>query len=441
MPTTVRIPELPPLTEGLDLSFSDNMPIWVEAENKTRKVTLQALYTFFQTGGDGGTHAPVEYGGRMIYRVPMDVPPGTTTVAIPSLAGLDFSLTRSGQPLLPQVDPDDPDPEAEYEILNAGGFKLLQDGDELAPGERFELFIFSLIAQSPGPSPNPGTTSGSFIKGRKIIAVNTIIDVEQDLNKLLQIRAGANYITLTLPDVEDVPENSCIFIESNINNSKPAAIATTGGQFIYFKNASKALVYMHPGEVLWLFRDADGWYVLNDFHLVYRGIGKPFAAYKVDNNDNEILCKGQEVLRADFPRLWEYANSTSSVVTETTWQTASVSVAGRTVPFPFRGCFSSGNGTTTFRIPDLMNQFLRGIKSDTGSDTERHQNKTGIVQLHEVLSHNHDVTKDYKTWESDDANDRAVIVPGGDGSKLVSSSYGGVETRPINVGVMWVMKY
>src|SRR5438105_5891150 len=121
---TVRIPELPPKTVDLDLDLADRMPLWISAENKTKYATLQQLYTFFQTGG-GGSHSPVVYGGRMLYIVP-PADAGTDTAAIPSIAGQEFILRRGGFPMIPQLpvtDPGYPLAGAEYEILNAGGFK------------------------------------------------------------------------------------------------------------------------------------------------------------------------------------------------------------------------------------------------------------------------------------------------------------------------------
>jgi hypothetical protein len=454
VPNTVRIPELPSRTAGLDLSFSDLLPIYIASENKTRRVDLQSLYTFFQSGGVGGSHAPVEYGGMMIYRVPDDIPEGTTTVSIPSLAGKDFFLRRGGLPLIPQTNPSRPD--AQFEIQNAGGFALVQDGDQLNPGELFELFIFSLIAQSPGPAPS--TSSGAFIKGRKTISTNTVLDVEQDLNKLIQARAGVNAITVTLPNVDDVPENTFIPIETNINNTKPLTVTTTGGQFIYFKNTSKTTVYMHPGEVLWLFRDDDGWYVTSDFYQVYRQIGKPYAVYNIDVEDNEILCMGQLVNRADYPRLWEYAlRQGASLVTDEVWNTESVVIEGRTEPFPYIGCFSTGDGSTTFRLPNLMNVALRGLKSTSGADPERYLNKSGGRQKNQNLKHGHFTISDESTSgdvagvsdtkstaKSNELNNNpsyrlkgSPIVPG----LGPSSESGGTEARMDNVGILWAMKY
>jgi len=432
---------LPPLLEDLPLSFSDRLAIWVASENKTKRVDLQSIYTFLLTGGNGGTHAPVSYGGSLIYKVPADVPAGTTTVAIPSLAGKDFLLRRGGLPLIPQKDP--PVDDAQFEVLNAGGFKLVQDDDELMPGEIFELFIYELVGQAPG-EPTAPSNSGGFIKGKKTVVTNTTLDPLQDINKVIQIRGGSSSVTLTLASVEDMPVNSFLVIETNIGNTRPSTITTTGGQFFYLKNTSKTTMHMHPGEVAWVYRDDDGFYVINDFQNIYKQIGKPFASYSYSPSDNEIVCMGQEVNRADYPRLWEYASSLgSSLVSEATWQTTSETVLGKTVPYPYRGCFSSGNGTTTFRMPQLLNVVMRGLKSVSGSDPERFFNNPGGFQLNEIIEHDH-------TVKPPDANSAAGFgksTTGNDASENTgiasfnTGKTGGSETRMDNVGFYLVMKY
>ncbi len=448
---TARIPELSPLTVDLPLSLADLIPIWVASENKTKKVSLQALNTFFNTGGGGGSHAPVVYLGELIYEVPLAAD-GTQIAYIPELAGKDFTLERSGIPLKPLLPDGSNAATAEYDVLDAGGFQLLQTGDVLHLNERFKLSIYSLIG-----STSTGTSgTSSFIKGKKTVIANETLDPVTDMNKIIQIRGGSNSITLTIPNVGDIPVNSFIPIETTINNTKPSNITTTGGQFIYLNNESKNTLHMMPGESMWLFRDTDGLYVINDFSSIYRNIGGPTSAYKVGLN--QLICKGQTVNRIDQPRLWEYVQTLgSSLVSDTLWNTANVYRQGNTyytsppvgtystISRPYRGCFSTGDGSTTFRLPDLMNMSLRGVKSETGSDNERYINKPGGYQ--------DGVNK--KFW-SGDLDKPVILQVDGSNTEIGTDTVGptspnirvavdidknafGVEVRMENTGVLWVM--
>lgn len=429
---TARIPELAAKTVDLELSNSDLLPVYIAAENKTKKVSLQDFITHMQTGG-GTSHGSVEWLGEYIYIVPA-LAAGTVFAYIPSLEDYSFTLERGGLPMIPLLDDLSNADVAEFSILDTGGFKLEKDGDALVEDERFKLVIKELLVDVN----NPPTTIASFINGKKVVTADVTLNAITEMNRIIQVRGDTSPIVITLPSIDDIAANSFIPIETAITNTKPCTVQTTGGQYIYINNASKTSIVLHPGEVVWLFRDSDGFYIINDFAERYKQLAKPYAAFKADLN--QLVCKGQELLRADYPRLWEYIQTLgSSFVSESTWQTSSETVAGRTVNNPYRGCFSSGDGSTTFRMPDLMNMFLRSVKTESGSDTERHLNKPGGYQKEEVLAHTHVSNPDGLWNESGNGH----VASGGNSNEgataHVTGSYGGAETRPDNVGVLWVI--
>lgn len=445
MPTpTVRIPELAPLTTGLDLDLADQIPIYIASENKTKKVTLQSLNTFFATGG-GESHPPAVYLGEMVYEVGAGAA-GTDTAAIPSLAGKEFTLERAGFPLFALLPDGSNSATAEYEILNAGGFKLL-NGGTLGLGERFKLTIYSLISTGGGGGGGGSTTTySSFIRGKKNVTGNTVLDPVTDINKIIQVRGSSSSYTQTLPNVGDVAANALIVIESIMGNTVGQKVATTGGQYIYLNNVQKTEIWLHPGEVVWLFRDDDGYYVINDFADRYKDLARPMAAYKAELN--QLVCKGQLVSRTAYPRLWEYVQTLgASLVSDATWSTATATVAGRTVDRPYRGCFSTGDGSTTFRLPDLMNVALRGVKAETGTDPNRHLNKPGGFQDDAFETHSHSLqyyrndagggSQQYVYYLNNDNGPTALP----DGAYLTKETGSSDETRMENVGVLWVINY
>lgn len=449
--STARIPELSALTTGLPLNMADQLPIFISSENKTKKVSLEDLNTFFNLGGGGTTHPPVSYGGEVIVKISAGQA-GGHTVSIPSLAGKDFTLERMGVPLEPLLEEDDPNynPDTyEYEVLDAGGFLLNEDTtDPLVQGERFKLTVYSLIG---GNDTGTGTTAAPWLRGAKLVSTNESLDPADDINKVIQLRGSTTALAITLPDVDDVEANGFFIFESNITNTKPSAIATTGGQFIYLNTTSKTTIHMHPGEVLWLYRKADGWYVINDFWRVYRGIGIPYPVYQAELG--ELVCKGQTVNRADYPRLWEKVQTLgSSLVSDTVWNTANVYRQGNTytttvpgsgtyetIPNPYRGCFSTGDGSTTFRLPDFRNMAIRGVKDDIGSDVERYQGTNrGMYQKHMLEAHTH--TTDLR---GNSAGDGFFTKNDGSGGQSLypTSSTGGAETRMDNIGMLYVIKF
>lgn len=64
--------------------------------------------------------------------------------------------------------------------------------------------------------------------------------------------------------------------------------------------------------------------------------------------DGWLSCAGAEVSRAAYPDLWNYVNGSSQLISETDWQ--SKNTAGDINI----GWFSSGDGTTTFRLPRIV---------------------------------------------------------------------------------------
>jgi len=109
--------------------------------------------------------------------------------------------------------------------------------------------------------------------------------------------------------------------------------------------------------------------------------------------------------------------------------------------------YGNGNGTTTFNLPDLRGYFLRGwdhgasVDPDKASRTDRGDGTTGdyvgTKQADEYESHTH--TYYPPNQATSYYGGRIDYLVAHDGK--ASGSTGGNETRPINIAVMWVIKY
>lgn len=419
---TVRIPEL---NEHALPVNADRIPVWSSEDNKTRYATLQTLREFIETGDTSTVPITID-GGSILYIVPASAD-GGDTINLPQIAGKNFRLKRDGFPLQRDI---------EFEVRSAGGAKLLTS--TLIEGQRYEFELYEYMI-GVAPASGDSDSGGNFIKGNDTINTNLNL-TPAHLNKILQIRGGSNKLTISLPDVELCPDDSVIMLETTITNTYQHLINTSGGQYIYIQGQSVQSLYIGKGEYIWLYRKDDGWYAIA-FNGNFINVAMPKAAYKV--GFNQLLLDGSLVERANYPRLWAAIQSFgSSLVTDAVWNTASATVAGRTVQRPYRGCFSHGNGTTTFRLPDLMNMSLRGVKNVGGSDTERHLNAPGGYQRHEFESHDHDMT-------FTELPNGASGNPGYDGGsnqydqneEKTTTAAGGTETRMDNIGVLWVIDY
>lgn len=107
--------------------------------------------------------------------------------------------------------------------------------------------------------------------------------------------------------------------------------------------------------------------------------------------------------------------------------------------------YGNGDGSTTFNIPDLRGEFLRGYDNgagtdpDAGSRTDRGDTTTGDAvgtgQACGIESHTHAGTY-YKNVPAGLGQ-----TAGGTWGASAIDSTGGNETRPVNVSVMYCIRY
>ncbi len=101
-----------------------------------------------------------------------------------------------------------------------------------------------------------------------------------------------------------------------------------------------------------------------------------------------------------------------------------------------RGVFGAGDGFTTFNIPDLRGEFIRGFDNGRGIDVGR---SFGNVQGDEFRSHSHGGGMDSVQ----------NLIGGGSGAFVHLNTQplpdtglaGGAETRPRNVALTYCIKY
>jgi microcystin-dependent protein len=117
--------------------------------------------------------------------------------------------------------------------------------------------------------------------------------------------------------------------------------------------------------------------------------------------------------------------------------------------------FGQGDGSTTFNLPDLRGQFLRGVTGGSSKDPDAASrtsmsaggaigNNVGSIQGHAFQTHNHDVTAPVVQSSSGSS----FPVPGGGGGQFSSNAQAtgansqatSSETRPTNAYVNFIIK-
>jgi microcystin-dependent protein len=94
--------------------------------------------------------------------------------------------------------------------------------------------------------------------------------------------------------------------------------------------------------------------------------------------------------------------------------------------------YGTGDGSTTFNLPDLRGEFIRGFDGGRGVDTGR---VFGSAQADEFKAHTH---LEY-SWNA--AGSATVGGVGGNFGTAQTGSAGGTETRPRNIAMHYIIKY
>lgn len=96
--------------------------------------------------------------------------------------------------------------------------------------------------------------------------------------------------------------------------------------------------------------------------------------------------------------------------------------------------FGSGDGSTTFDLPDLRGEFLRGWDDARGIDSGR---SFGSAQADELKSHTHTI------WQGGSLSQYGGTAHGATlyNTNQTTSATGGSETRPRNIALLACIKY
>ena len=142
--------------------------------------------------------------------------------------------------------------------------------------------------------------------------------------------------------------------------------------------------------------------------------------------ENEIKANGALLSRTEYGNLWKFANDRGLVVTEAQWS------AG------LYGLYSVGNGSTTFRIPDLRGVVIRGLDDGRGFDGGRvlgsyqgdafgaHKHTSGVRTSNNIYGTNGTASGTQSGIDVNGSSNRASPY---------TSTDGGTETRPKNIAL------
>ena len=246
-----------------------------------------------------------------------------------------------------------------------------------------------------------------------------------DIGKLVVMSSTGASQTVYLPEIANLASGAtitiraagthCITVSSTMQNGDWIAVDSRVAYDSYQQKA-----YLMPGESIALVLHKTGltggypaavtglWYAISGDLLSQNPVGSIRHSATPVVPFGYLLADGSTVSRSVYARLF--------------------SVIGTT--------FGLGDGTSTFRLPDLRGEFIRGLDLGRGVDPNR---ALGSFQEDSLKSHAHSIlarSGNYSGNASVESNDGL-----GTQSSYTTSSVGGSETRPRNIALATVIKY
>lgn len=122
-----------------------------------------------------------------------------------------------------------------------------------------------------------------------------------------------------------------------------------------------------------------------------------------------------------YAALWAFAQASGNIVTDAVWGTGGSNM---------QGGFSTGDGLTTFRIPDMRGEFVRGLDEGRGADTGR---VLGSWQVGMFTNHSHPTATTDLSPEHRHATTGSTAYVSG--SAMINNAVGGgnaqIDTGPV----------
>ncbi|MCA8037052.1 phage tail protein [Burkholderia arboris] len=206
---------------------------------------------------------------------------------------------------------------------------------------------------------------------------------------------------------------------------KPVALAPWGGHVLVGKTDDDSVGLLQVAGPITTHTPPMGdastrvptteWVVAN---IAAQAIGTIVLEVRASVRAGCLKLNGALLNRADYPELWAYAQASGAIVADADWGAKG-----------FFGCFSHGDGATTFRIPEFRGEFPRfwddGRGADGGRNVGTYQGFTNAAHAHGASTdvqgeHGHsawtDVQGVHNHYVNDPGHEHGTNVPSGGGA-------------------------
>ena len=326
------------------------------------------------------------------------------------------------------------DPANEYSYVPASG-QITLNFTTLATGEKLVVCIKNRVGTS-------SSASGGIYNGTMTITAATQTLLPTDKNKRVRLYGNQPTQVITLPLLASISVDDGFYFDNSVGNDTiQPKIIIQGLDRIHFcgftfTNTEYQEFWASQGEHLLLRKFNDNyWEVISD----YKGtnVGERLAAGYL-SHPNTLPEDGRLVDGDEYPRLYYWIKN----ILQANHYLIDDAVINLNYVQPLSriGQFAIHSTLKKIRMPKTSSFSERGLSSFTsyGLDGQRSYDYPGGFQIEMVGPHNHNFNTDDQVFESDNANDRSVMVPGS--SIKTTQNNTGIENRVNNIGVVFLRR-
>ncbi|MES2428248.1 MAG: hypothetical protein V4560_14810 [Bacteroidota bacterium] len=337
---------------------------------------------------------------------PEDPVSGTSTSPIiAELIGKDYYVVQRsiGQRRAERV--------PEITINVDGSYTLATVGETFFPEDTWIIKIRPTFVINP-----LGSQAGPNYKDVVLITADTTL-TNLDMGKLLIVDGSLPVLTLQLPVIADLSEKVTLSVLSvGTNNINVVIKAATGETISSTGSASNTFILSRSTEAQLIKLGSILYGSTDDTDVKRRG--QIEWGYSVGLN--RIWADRSEYLVADYPGLKKAMDD---------MQVGTIATYAQATSSDYNGYYAISLDGLNFKVPDLRNRFVRALNG-TGTDTERVTQGPGGYQEMQLQAHTHTYTKTISgNSYGDNSTDQADQT-------ATTSSTGGIETRPKNIGLI-----
>lgn len=234
------------------------------------------------------------------------------------------------------------------------GFDLVQVGDQFSHNEKFVIRFKNKITTGV-------IQSAKVFTGTEIITSDTVIDTSY-LGKLILVQGSSAVINLDISAISILGDAELLAIVSNGGSHKSCRIKSLLNNDVFQHNgATVDEIILGQSESIEIVTDTANGLIIRNASATILQAGQFVWAYDTDNEPNVVHANGQVLSRATYRRLWLAVQNLPAglLVSDSTWNDTTGGANNK-------GKFSTGNGSTTFRVPQFYSAgFIEAVDGST----------------------------------------------------------------------------